>query len=354
MGTARASEDRWWIARNYLLGLCVSGLGAALLWHFHAGFWKEPLAEPAAAAMERREALLAEAQARRTADISHAPAPERRSACSFEPLVPVANAADGQVRMEHPFPAGPRARAKVFLRIADRAAASGRLRDAELALIAACRYSDEASTAPTVPLARVLALLGDHYLAAAGRSPALREELVARAREVLAHSANTYAQALGPNAARSRQARQRVAALDNELIIAAEEVAEPRDAPRLAAQLDRAPLQKQRVARAREAAGPPARQQLAAVRVPPPVPPARDLRRTPPEPGHRPEPLDPELRQLASDLARLRAQAEAVSEDPQGLRRRAAAAEAERARCRDAACLREWYAHRRQQLFAEF
>jgi hypothetical protein len=63
---------------------------------------------------------------------------------------------------------------------------------------------------------------------------------------------------------------------------------------------------------------------------------------------------DPELRQLASDLARLRAQAEAVSEDPVGFRQRAERALAQRDRCQDAACLRAWHAKRRRELLAEF
>ena len=63
---------------------------------------------------------------------------------------------------------------------------------------------------------------------------------------------------------------------------------------------------------------------------------------------------DAGLAQLESDLQRLRRQAEAVSDDPAGLRARAAQALAQRQRCHDRACLQRWYAERRQALLAEF
>ena len=63
---------------------------------------------------------------------------------------------------------------------------------------------------------------------------------------------------------------------------------------------------------------------------------------------------DAVLRQLASDLARLRSQAESVTKDLDGFHRRAEAAQARKAQCPDADCLRNWYASRRKQLLAEF
>lgn len=332
MESSITPRGRWWAARNYLLGLCLGGMGAALFWHFYLGSWKEaPVEESATATVQRRAALLAEAQPTLAAMADQAPLPPP-TACAFEPLIPPRGAADGRLRMEHPFPAGPRAKAKVFLRAAEKAAAGGRPRDEEVALIAACRYSDEASTKPTLPLARVLGALGDRYVSAAGdeRLSAQREQLLARATEVLTLSADTYAKALGPNAPRSREARQRVADLTQAVIVASDAAPEP--APR--APVLQASVQTERAEPPRKTAAPRAPAPRAAVQ-------AR-------------EPADPQLQQLARDLARLRAQAEAVSDDPEGLRRRAEQAQAQRAQCPDAACLRDWYARRRQQLFAEF
>jgi hypothetical protein len=350
--------------RNYLLGICLGGVAAATFWHFYPGFWKHPAAEEAAtAAMQQRAALLAEAAPARTAAAEPAPRASR-TACAFGPLIPPSGAADGRIRMEHPFPAGPRAKAKVFLRAAARAAANGRLRDEEVALIAACRYSDEASAAPTVPLARVLGLLGDRYVSAAAVAThaGLREELLGRAGEVLALSAETYARALGPNAPRSREARQRAAALA-EGWMAAADATQPQEAPRRTAAAPSFVQEKaSEVPRKTAAAPAPARPVAARARPVAPRPPAAadaapgasgkaPAPRDPPPPR---EAADPQLRQLASDLARLRAQAEAVSDDPAGLRRRADLAQAQRAQCPDTACLRDWYARRRRELLAEF
>lgn len=315
VGTSSVAGSRKRILRDVLLGACLGAIGAALVWQFYPGFWKEPPVAAHEIAMQRRAQEEAQQQAVRARLAAVRPvAPP--ATCDLEPLIPASGAQDGHASMEHPFPGGPRARAKVFLRQAETATARGRLRDAEVALLAACREHDAASAGPTVPLARVLGMLGERYADAARAqdSPVLREQLVARAGEVLALSAQAYAIALGPNASRSRLARQRLARLDQDLVAAA-------DAPQPAA------------GRLGDEAAP-ARPQ-----------PAQD--RGSVESG-------PELNQLASDLARLRAQAEAVSEDPAGFRRRAEVARAQREQCRDAACLREWYGKRRRQLLAEF
>lgn len=337
--------------------MCLGGIGAALFWHFYPGFWKDPLAAaPTAAAMQGRAALLPQVQVPRATAATDVLVPSP-TACGFEPLIPPGSAADGQVRMEHPFPAGPRAKAKVFLRIAKNAAANGRPRDEEVALIAACRYSDEASTAPTVPLARVLGQLGDRYLAAAAGETSfmLQEELRARAREVLALSADTYAKALGPNASRSREARRRVETLEEGMIVAADPPG-PHALARITAEARPAARKAASVAPRRTAA-PAAPERSAAVRVRPAAPDAAAVREETPTPSGPMQPReasDAELRQLASDLARLRAQAEAVGDDPAGLRRRAELAQAQRAQCPDKACLLDWYARRRRELLAEF
>lgn len=359
VGTSIATASPKRILRDLLLGACLGGIGAALVWHFYPGFWREPPVAAHEIALQRRQAFQEEAQqqAARATLAAVQPVPQPLL-CDLEPLIPPSGAQDGNASVEHPFPGGPRARARVFLRQAEAATARGRLRDAEIALLAACRENDEASATPTVPLARVLGMLGDRYAAAAGaeNSPFLREQLVARARQVMSHSAQAYATALGPNASRSRQARQRLAGLEQDLV-AATDVPQAR-ADRL--QDASVPARLEPAARVGVA---PAAKPVAVRRGS--TEPERVKRRAVPDPvTQRPDPQPvqnrasleepPDLRQLASDLARLRAQAEAVSDDPAGFRRRARMAQAQRDQCLDAACLREWYRRRRRELLTEF
>lgn len=314
----RAPQGSRPILRDLLLGVCLGGVCAAMVWRFYPGPWQEPEVTAVALAEQRREALQQQArqQAGAAAATVTAPPAAPGSACELEPMIPPGASGDGQAVLGHPFPADPRAKAEVFVRAAQAATAGHRPRDAEMALIAACRESERAAPGPTVPLARVLGMLGDRYAAAAAdpSHPALlREQILARARHVRALSAASYATALGPDASRTREARRRLADLDRDVMSAASA-----DGPR---------------------EPPPAS-------VPAVAAPARETVRV--------TESDPELGQLASDLARLRAQAEAVSDDIAGLARRAEIAQAQRDRCEDKACLRRWYEMRRRQLLAEF
>ncbi len=364
MGTSNAAASRKRILGSLFLGACLGAVGAALVWQFYPGFWKEPPVGAHEVALQRRQELREDAQqqAARAARAAMQPV-SVPTPCDREPLIPPGGARDGQASVEHPFPGGPRARAKVFLRQAQAAVAQGRPRDAEVALLAACRENDAASAKPTVPRARVLGMLGERYAVAAGAENAamLREQLMARARDVLRLSAQAYAAALGPNASRSRQARQQLAALEQELVGAADgprpgarrlhDEADPAQAasarPEPAARARGAPPAKAVAVRGGTSRPQPVRQPT----VPDPGPQSADT--GPPQDRFSPA-SDPELKQLAADLARLRAQAEAVSGDPEGLRRRAEAARARRDQCHDAACLREWYGKRRRELLAEF
>lgn len=318
-----------------LLGLAAVA-SVPVAWYFSGSRPQEPSALPASRGSAVHAALPAaiESPAVATAAVR----PPHAARCSFDPIIPPATASDGRRRPEHPFPGGPRIKAKVFERAAERAASAGRLRDAEVALIAACQQFELASAAPAVPLARVMGRLGDHYAAAGTRTPdpALREALLERMREVLQMSADSYAKALGPNASLSRIARERLLQPEVDDLAAAVEAQVPparrTSEPRLAA----TPAARVQPTTARTASTPAPharKEQGAAV-----------LRRQDVA----------EIRQLDSDLARLRAQAEAVSDDPEGLRRRAEAARALRDRCQDAACLRAWYQRRRDELLVEF
>lgn len=356
MKTSGVAETNRRILRDVLLGAGFTAIVAALVWHFYPGFWQQPAVEAHETALQRRQALqeAMQQQAPRATVAAVQPA-EPPALCELGPLIPPADAQDGQAVVEHPFPGGPRIRARAFLRQAEAAAARGRQRDAEVALLAAGCESDKASARPTLPLARLLALLGDRYVAAAGTDdPLLREQLAARARQLLELSARTYASALGPNAARSREARQRVAMLDQELV-AAEHGQQPAAQPNEPAD---EPVRK--VAENKVQVAP-----VVAVRradpAPAPAAPAAP-KAVPRYVAQPPQPLPdagglasaPEVRQLAADLARLRAQAEAVSPDAAGLQRRAELARVQRDACRSTDCLRAWYAKRRRELLAEF
>lgn len=167
----------------------------------------------------------------------------------------------------------------------------------------------------TVQLAQTQAKLAQLYgRALLGGAPAtLRPQLTERTQLMLASSAAVYDTVLGPMASRTQLAARRLArAHEGDVGVAA------RPSTALAAEASGTHVL--------GAAGPQPSAQEAA----------------------------PDVAQLASDLARLRAQAEAVSHDPDGLRARIARAEAARARCSDDACLRRWYARRRAELLAEF
>lgn len=344
VGTSIAATSRKRILRDLLLGAVLGGIGAALVWQLYPGFWRES----PAAAQEITLQLQAREEARQRAEratLAATPPVAPPATCELDPLIPPAGARDGHASVEDPFPRGPRARAKVFVAQAEAALTGGRPRDAELALLAACREHDVASARPTVPLARVLGMLSERYAAAARAeaSPVLGEQLRARARHVLTLSAQAYAVALGPNASRTRQARQRLARLEQDLVAAA-------DAPQAGSdrlQDEAAPAPKVASVRSGATDRRADKQQAARAaftRKPEPQP----------QPGRASLASEPELRQLASDLARLRAQAEAVSEDPAGFRQRAERAQARRDQCQDAACLRAWHAQRRRELLAEF
>lgn len=358
MGTPSATRINKQILRDLLTGACLAGICAALVLQFYPGFWKKPPVAAHEMALQRRQALQEGQQQAARAAIAAVQPVGVQGPCEIEPLIPPSDPRDGHASVEHPSPGGPRAKAKVFLRQAEAAAARRRLRDAEVALLAACRENDAASAEATVPLARVLGMLGDRYVAAAGavNSSVLREQLMARADHVFSLSAQAYGSALGLNASRSRQARHRLAMLEQELLAAAD-VPQPR-ADRL--HDDAAPVKPKAAERSRKA--PPSKTvSVRGGRTDPQTVgqwalPAQATQRPDPEQAEKRVSLESQadLGQLASNVVRLQAQAEAVSDDPAGFRRRAGVAQAERDRCQDAACAREWYAKRRRELLMEF
>lgn len=239
------------------------------------------------------------------------------SSCPSQPLAASGADGDGQFALEPALAAGTRSEPQAYLAVAREAAGQGRLRDAEVALLAACHVTEEAAGRDSAPLADVKSQLGQHYVMLASREEGeeARDGLLQRASLLFADSANAYASALGRNASKTRMAEQRLASVRSPETL-------------------RAALRPQ----------PPATSVLGAAQVPERIAPAPQLIRT-----------DPELAQLESDLQRLQAQAASVSRDQAGVQRRGAQAVARRdAQCHDRACLLQWYAQRRAQLLDEF
>lgn len=192
--------------------------------------------------------------------------------------------------------------ARSYARAAEEVAATGRARDAEVAWIAACRIAQAASGARSVPVADMLTRLARHYMSIppTGQPAAALQDMQRRAEELLADSAAIYSAVLGNDASKTRHAQKAMASLAQAPEPASDDAGD-------------------------EAA-------IGAVVM-----------------------GDPDLAQMDSDLRRLQAQAAAVTQDPQGFRRRSAQAQARAAACgRDRHCLLNWYAQRRSQLIDEF
>ena len=242
------------------------------------------------------------------------------STCPEAALVPAIGAHDGLFQLEPAL--SPDARRGPLVAVAREAQQQGRMRDAEVALIAACHAAEREAGARSAPTADVKSQLGQHYVDLAAREGAepQRDALHRRAESLWSQSAEAYAASLGRNASKTRIAQRRLASLAQ----AVPQPANPATASMGAARSISEPTER-------------AARPLPSVSVP-------VLARS-----------DPELAQLESDLERLRAQASRVSRDPGGMRRREAQALAQRdARCQDKSCLLRWYAQRRRQLLAEF
>ena len=250
--------------------------------------------------------------------------PITASSCPPQPAVPVNTArADGQFSLDTALEVRPVPPASAFLTVAREAAQDNRPRDAEVALIAACKSAERQGGSHSVPVADLKSQLGELYLAQAARLGGEdRELLYRRASALMAESADAFAVVLGKNASRTRVAERRLAA-----VTAA--------GPEVAGRLAPAPF----LSEDSSVMGA-ANESMAAMQ------PRSDARRL--------ISADPELSQLESDIGRLQAQASRVSKDPDGMRRRDADATARRDQCEDKNCLMRWYAQRRSQLLNEF
>ena len=296
-------EDR---KRNgWILAAGLLAAGALVGWGFSA--WQSRSRTPAALPVAVAPPLTAPGAAKTAAAQPAAPA-----ACAFDPIVASAGSADGKFVLADA--SQQFSDSAPFLAVAEEAAAAGRPRDAEVALIAACRIASHAG-AVSAPVADAQARLANHYAQVGGQQnegPA-RVTLLERAEDLLQASFQGYASALGEQSSKTRMAQQRLVAFRQGAI-----------APPVVAAA--APHS------ATTATMGAARLSLA----------------------DRPVRRDENLGEVDQDLQRLYAQARAVTRDPVGLQRRQQQALAARNACRDEDCLRAWYAQRKRQLFAEF
>jgi hypothetical protein len=255
-----------------------------------------------------------------------APEPVRISASSCPPQAAVpANTAtnDGQFALEKALETRPLPSSSAFLAVAREAAQAGRPRDAEVALIAACRVAERQGGSHSVPVADLKSQLAELYLSHAAKVGGEEGEAhYRRASVLLAESTDAFAAALGKNASRTKVAERRLAAVQS---ASAESAGRLAPGPRLA-------QDPSVMGAARDSAED--------------IGPRSDARRLISE--------DPELAQLENDIGRLHAQASRVSRDPNAMRRRDGDAHARRDQCQDKACLVRWYAQRRSQLLNEF
>lgn len=310
----------------FAAGAVFAAIGAAAFWHWYPGPWHTPTDAALQAALERREELQARyAQAAPAAEQPAAavavPAFSTASACGFDPVLPARAPGDGQYSLQRAAALARGGQPDAYLGVARQAAQQGRVRDAEVAFIVACRLA----VSQPARRADIESALAAHYAqrAATAGSAEDRTLLLERARLLLASSVEHYAATLGAEAAPTRNARRQLAAISQSGDAAWQRWREVED----------------------DAAEPPRRDAGS-----PP-----DATAAPRRPAVQLVRSDPELAQLESDLARLRAQAASVTQDPAGFRRRAQQALAERdARCSDKACLLRWYARRRGELLEEF
>jgi hypothetical protein len=203
------------------------------------------------------------------------------------------------------------------------------VRDAEVALLAACHLEERAAGAQTATVADLKSELGQYYLrqAQAEGNVNAREELLQRASALFADSVAAYAAALGPGASKTERAREQLAAVNEPG--AREDLRQVAAEPLPTAVMGAARLRSEDTSAAPQGGcdGSAAQRLVCS---------------------------DPELAQLDRDLRRLHAQAASVTRDPAGMRRRDSMALAREAGCQDKGCLRRWFAQRRSQLLGEF
>ena len=285
------------------------------------------------------------------------------SSCPAQAFVSVASEKDGQFPFQSDLAGLTATEIGSFIVIGKESASAGRPRDAETALLMACRLADKLKGTGSVESADAKYQLGWHYAALAQDNPSRyapgpRSEMLWRAQLLYSDSLNAYRARFGEAHEKSRFAAEGLAGVRQTL-----------------AQAKDAPLAESPASAAAVRAGKPAQAVVAsrstASRAPPGSRPRKvELAKAAPPPRQAPSPSfdckrarsiseklicsDAELAHLDRELGRVYARARNAASDRAAFRRQQSQEWLRReASCRDRDCLLRWYAQRRDQLMSE-
>lgn len=143
-----------------------------------------------------------------------AAAPVAALQCETSAIVPRGKE-DGREALQ-PTPSGATASEAASLILTGKeAAASGRLRDAEIAFLNACRNAEAVQARDPVPIADAMYQLGRHYAAVAQSGSGDRKELLERAGRLYTAALQTYRSRYGESGEKTRFASQGLASLQH-------------------------------------------------------------------------------------------------------------------------------------------
>jgi hypothetical protein len=131
------------------------------------------------------------------------------ASCSFEPLLQPAARADAQFNAPAEVTDKTVLDVAAYVSVANDAATQGRIRDAEVAFITACRIAGHLLGAPSLELADTRYQLARHYTTVAAAGPAgdsQRSEVLRRAETLFNESMEGYTARLGPPHEKTRLA----------------------------------------------------------------------------------------------------------------------------------------------------
>lgn len=290
------------------------------------------------------------------------------SSCPAQPAVAVAGDKDGQFPFQSELAGLTATEIGSFIVIGKESASAGRPRDAETALLMACRLADKLKGTGSVESANAKYQLGWHYAARAREGPSAtggaREELLARAQRLYADSLNTYRSKWGEDHEKSRFAAEGLASVRQTLAQAQTLPLPDESRASGAARKASAPVRPAMASNSAASSRPvltPRKAELAKVGQAPRQPPNLSARTAPSFDCRRarsiPEKMicaDAELSRLDRELGRVYASARNAAPDQAAFRRQQNREWVRReSTCRDRDCLLRWYAERRIQLMRE-
>lgn len=317
----------------FVAGLVLGGAGVALVLSDHEAPPSAATKRPPASAV-----LGAAPAASSNAVLAPAVTAEHQAACDDKPLLRASGAADGRLSV-------PEATASKALEVAEKSivagkevAAAGRVRDAEVAFLVACRIAAQAERPLT--LAEAKYNLARHYAQVAGEPAGadLREKLSERAEALYTAAHALFGAHLGAGHEKARFAANGLQALKTATV-----------------DVVRAPPMRHEAAAKSPPQEPAAEEAVVARQAP-----AKPVRRSTPSfdcgkarsAAEKAICADEELAQADRALGRLHARAKAQAPDAAEFQRRSDEAWRWReSNCRgDRECLRDWYEQRREEL----